>query len=145
MVKKKNKYIAKKKKRLIKLCVLIRSPLSPYHKLISLLMPYFMPAFVPALMLILVPASIFCLASLTVLLSHYVPTLISHLRSLVVLSSCCISALATSAIFFLPCHAPVFCCGILVLLSPLPNLLGPPLFPGSSLFRIFKRFLLDKS
>lgn len=98
VVKKKNKYTAKKKEQLAKFCAFVESLLFLCLKFFPYLSPCFIPIFVPAFMLAsipalmptLVPAPVFYLGCSTVLLFCCLPTFISRLRSLNVLSFCCV-------------------------------------------------------
>ena len=82
VVKKKNKCVAKRKKRLVKLCTLVGSLLSPCHKssllssphFISTLVPAFMPAPMPHFMPAPIPVPLSCPGSPVVLSSGRVPT-----------------------------------------------------------------------
>lgn len=78
MVTKNNKYVAKRKKQLAKLCAFIESLLSPYLKSFIVLLSCSLPAPVPALMPALVPTHIPVinsrLRSPTILSSRYIPT-----------------------------------------------------------------------
>lgn len=88
LVKKKNKYAAKKKERLAKLQAPVGFTLSPYPKsspfLLSCSMPTSMPAFIPAP----VTTPIFRPRSPAILSSYHVPAPISRPRLLAVLLSC---------------------------------------------------------
>lgn len=120
MVKKKNKCVAKRKERLVKLCAFVRSLLFPYPKssLFSSLcsMPAPMPAIISAPMPAVVPAPVFA----SVLASF------SRLGSPVLLLSGHLSALVA-----------VSCCKIPALMSPL-FVLGPTLSLGPSSLKRFK-------
>ena len=108
VVKKQNKYAAKRKERLAKLCALVRSPLSPYPKSSLFLSPYSLPASMPALVPTFVSAPFFRLRSLDALLSGCVPA-----------------------------PAAVSHCGISASLLPL-LVLSPSLFFGPLTLRTFK-------
>ena len=122
MVKKKNKCVAKRKKRLAKLCALVGSLLSPRPESSLLSSPYFVPAPMPALMPALMPTLVLTL----------MPAFLSHLGSPVVLSSNCV-----------PTPTAVFYYGIPALMSPL-FVIDPPLLFGPLSFRTFKQFLSDE-
>lgn len=139
MIKKKNKHAAKRKEQLIKLCVLVESPLSLYLKFFLFLSPYFVSASMPAL--ITIPIS--CFESSTIMLSSYMPTPVFYLGSLVLLSFHYMSTPAASLALSLPRHTFVSCCGISALLLLL-FLLSPPLSLRSSLLRTFKQSLSDE-
>lgn len=153
VVKKKNKYVTKKKEQLAKFCALIGSLMSSCPKSSPFLLPHSLPTpitiyvfhlrFATVLLSCHMPAPIFCSGSLVVLLSCRVSAFIFCAGSLAILLSCHLPALATSAAFFLSCHASVSCCGISALLWPL-YVLGSPLFLASSLLRTFKQSLSDK-
>lgn len=127
VVKKKYKYVARRKERLVKLYAFIKSFLfpclksSPFLSLYSILAPMFglMLTLIPTSLLVFILTLVFCLESFAVLLFCYVPTP------------------AISAAFFLPCHTFVFCCGILALLLPL-FMLSLLLFLGFLTLKILK-------
>ena len=106
--------MAKKKERLAKLCALVRSSLFFHFKFSVFLSPRFVPAPMPAFILIFVSAPFSRPGSPVILLSGYVPA-----------------------------PATVFCCGILAFLLPLP-VLGPSLPLGLLLLRTFKQSLSNK-
>lgn len=116
VVKKKNECAAKKKERLIKLRILVRSLLSFDLKSSLLLLLYSLPtpipAFVLVFVLVLMPAPIFILLFCS--------------RSPIIWSSGCMPTLAT-----------VSYCRISVLLLLL-SVFSPPLLLGPSSLRIFK-------
>lgn len=149
IVKKKNKLMAKKKKRLAKLYTLIGSRLSFCPRSSTVLLSYYIsvlvfhPRFPAVLLFCRMLTLVSCPRSCTVLLFCYMPAPISCPRSLVILLSCYIPAPTAFATFFLPHHTLVSGCKISALLLPLfmPN----PLFILRSLFfRTFKWSLLDK-
>lgn len=151
MVKKKNKPSAKRKERLVKFCVLIRSSLFSRLKSSSFLSFCSVPFFVPTLVITLVScleffavSSSFYMPALSsrsrspaVLLSYCVPALVSHFRYPAILLSCYIPAPAASVAFSFPHYAFISCHKILTLLFPLLPL-SPPLLFRSSIFRTFK-------
>lgn len=123
VVKKKNKRMAKRKKWLVKLSTLIKSLLSSCPESSLFLLSYSVPTPVPVLMPALVPTPL--------------PAPVSYLRSLAVLSSGRVPALAVFVALFLLCHTPISYCKILALLLPL-FVLGPPLFLEPSPLVTFK-------
>lgn len=119
VMKKKNECTAKKKRRLARFYIPVRSLLSLCPKFSLVLLPQSVPALVP----VFVTAFIFRAGLTTILLSAHMP------------------APAILKAFSLPCHTLVSRCRISTLLSPLP-LLGPLLLFSS--LRTFKQFLLNK-
>lgn len=104
-----NKYAAKKKKRLAKLYAPLGSPLFFCSESFPLLSSHFMPAFVPTLMPAPIPTLIFHLRSPAILSSCYVFAFISYLGSPNILLFCYlpapISCLRSLAIL-LSCYVP---------------------------------------
>lgn len=89
IVKKKNKHAAKRKEQFAKLCIPIRSLLFAFFESLfflssrsmSALMPAFMPTPMPAFVLVLMPTSISCFGSFTVLFSYCISAPVSYLDS----------------------------------------------------------------
>lgn len=88
ILKKKNKRVAKRKEQLAKLCILVGCLLSPFPKLFPLLLSRSVLA--PMLALMTIP--IFYPGSFAVLLSRYMLAPNSHLGSLAISLSRCLSA-----------------------------------------------------
>lgn len=129
VVKKKNKCMAKKKERLVKLNASVKFLLSSCPEFSLFLLPCSLPAPLPALMSALVLAPLLA------------P--VSYLRSFAVLLSGCVPALTVFTALFLLYHAFISNCKISALLLLL-FVLGSPLFLGPSLLRTFKQFLSDE-
>lgn len=142
--------MAKEKKRLAKLCTLVRWSLLFFCSRFPLVLSF---GCVFILIIHLGSSAILLSCCLPTLVSHpgspavlficYMFALLSYLGSPIVLLSCCVPAPAASTALFLLCLALVFCCRISALLSPL-LLFGLLLLLGSLLFRVFKQFLSDK-
>lgn len=133
MVKKKNKYAAKRKQQLAKLCVHIRSCLSPCPESSSFLLPRLVSAPLPAIIPAPIPGH----------MPAPMTTPVCCSGSPIISSSCYVPIPAAFAALSLPCHTLIFCRGILVLLFLL-LMRAPPLFLESSLIRIFKQSLSDQ-
>ena len=146
VMKKKNKYAAKKKKRLAKLYVPIRSFLSSCFESSPLLLPcplhtlvlVFVFAFIPVLVLASMPVLVFHSGSPVILLTYHIHALISCPESPAILLSCYMPTPARFATLSLSCHTFVSCCKILALLLPLFSILDLSLLFGSSPLRTFK-------
>lgn len=150
VVKKKNKYTAKRKQRLAKPYPAIKYFSFPCLESFSFLSLFFMPAFVPAIMpaliFALMPAFISYLKSLTILSSYHMPTPVFYPRSSASLLSYHLPTLVSclrSLAVLLFCHVFVSCYGISALLLPF-LILGLPFLFRSSLFEIFKQSLSNE-
>lgn len=78
-----------------------------------------------------------------ILLSCCFSTLVFHLRSLAVVSSCYIPVLTIFVVFSLLCYTLIFCCKISAILLLL-LMLNSPLFLESLSLKTFKQFLSNK-
>lgn len=107
VVKKKNKCKAKRKERLVKFYIFVKSLLSLYPKFFPFLLLHSVLTFVPTPMTTLV----FYSGSSIVLSFWYMPVLVFYPKSPVILSTHCMFALVScskSSIILLSCYIPAF-------------------------------------